>query len=221
MSETYVERPEPSTLAARVLRELLDAGMTGETLVATFDRTMSAINASEGARVALHRAAAAQRQRKSRASRGVSHETVTSVTVTDKEKPIKTKASSVTVGTVCPADWQPKDIHQAIANQLGFSKVWMFEQAERMRSWSVANANRAIARKSNWDQAFNNWMKDKGSYRHDNGHGSAPNGNGHASSVGHAAKQIADAAERGEFAIKPRPVLGETSGLPVRTIPER
>jgi uncharacterized protein YdaU (DUF1376 family) len=64
-------------------------------------------------------------------------------------------------GVALPSDWLPKDSHYRKGEELGFSKQQIDFFAERMRNWAGANAHRAVARKSNWDQAFHNWISDK------------------------------------------------------------
>jgi hypothetical protein len=64
-------------------------------------------------------------------------------------------------GHICPTDWMPKQSHYDKAETGGRLMPWVDAQAERMRNWSAANANRAVARKSDWDKAFFNWIADK------------------------------------------------------------
>lgn len=64
-------------------------------------------------------------------------------------------------GHVCPEDFKPKESHYEKAAAHGFSRAWVDGQAERMINWSAANANRQIARKTNWNAALFNFMADK------------------------------------------------------------
>jgi uncharacterized protein YdaU (DUF1376 family) len=64
-------------------------------------------------------------------------------------------------GERLPSDWVPKETHYAKGAEFGFDRRRVDFFAERMRNWAGANAHRAVARKSNWDQAFHNWLSDK------------------------------------------------------------
>lgn len=62
-------------------------------------------------------------------------------------------------GRTLPQDWVPKENHFAIAREFGANRTDVEKQASEMRDWAYANANRAVARKADWDLTFNNWLK--------------------------------------------------------------
>lgn len=77
------------------------------------------------------------------------------------QKVKKVRAESKSKGEVVPDDWKPKPTHYEAGLNLGYSRDVINGFAEKMRRWSIANANRAVARKSNWDAAFHNWLADR------------------------------------------------------------
>lgn len=62
-------------------------------------------------------------------------------------------------GSALPADWKPKPRHFAAAAKFGRPEGWVHERAEAMREWAGANRNRQVARKADWDQAFDGWLR--------------------------------------------------------------
>ena len=60
--------------------------------------------------------------------------------------------------TLCPPDWQPKEIHYDEARAIGHGRDKVDQLAREMRLWSQANRHRDCARKSNWDAAFSQWI---------------------------------------------------------------
>jgi hypothetical protein len=62
------------------------------------------------------------------------------------------------VGATCPEDYAPKDRHYGWAGRNGRSREWVDGEARRMKNWSAANANRDVARKSDWDAALDHWL---------------------------------------------------------------
>lgn len=61
-------------------------------------------------------------------------------------------------GTKLPTDWRPKNHHLERAKALGKSRNWLLAEAEEMRNWALANANRSVARKADWDLTFTTWI---------------------------------------------------------------
>ena len=62
-------------------------------------------------------------------------------------------------GRTLPDDWKPTERHFAEAEKLGRDRDWVASQAERMRDWALANRNRAVAKKADWDRMFLNWLR--------------------------------------------------------------
>ena len=62
-------------------------------------------------------------------------------------------------GRTLPDDWKPTEGHFAEADKLGRDMAWVLSQAERMRDWALANSNRAVAKKADWDRMFLNWLR--------------------------------------------------------------
>jgi hypothetical protein len=55
-------------------------------------------------------------------------------------------------------NWQPTLTDFRYGESLGLSMRQMHDCFEEMRLWAFANANRSVARKSNWSMAFRSWM---------------------------------------------------------------
>lgn len=62
-------------------------------------------------------------------------------------------------GSALSADWAPSDAHFLEGSEYGFRADEVRGMAEDMRLWAGANANRAVARKSNWNMTFSGWMR--------------------------------------------------------------
>jgi hypothetical protein len=58
-----------------------------------------------------------------------------------------------------PSDWQPKQREIEEGHRLGFTDADITRKAGEMRTWAGANANRAIARKADWDLTFLGWLR--------------------------------------------------------------
>jgi hypothetical protein len=69
------------------------------------------------------------------------------------------RLASPRVGHALPSDWLPSAAHFALAERLGITHEAVNNAATEMRDWATANANRAIARKSDWNAAFSNWLR--------------------------------------------------------------
>jgi hypothetical protein len=117
-------------------------------------------------------------------------------------------------GTSLSEHWQPTNDDREYGHRiLHLTDSQIDDMAEDMRLWAGANANRQIARKSNWSMAFKGWMRRKAKQQ------GATNGHRNGS-AGAAAGRLAAAAERGEFSIAPRPsLLPKTGGMDVRLLP--
>ena len=64
-----------------------------------------------------------------------------------------------TRGSVCPVDFLPSESHYERAVKRGIDRAKVNELCEDMRSWSVSNANRQVARKNDWDMTLHVWIK--------------------------------------------------------------
>lgn len=62
-------------------------------------------------------------------------------------------------GTVCPPDFLPSESHYERAAKRRVDRTRVNELCEDMRSWSVSNANRQVARKNDWDMTLHVWIK--------------------------------------------------------------
>jgi hypothetical protein len=62
-------------------------------------------------------------------------------------------------GSRLPSDWAPSEGHYDRGGLLGHSRGQIDEMARDMRYWAEANANRPVARKSDWDKTFDGWMR--------------------------------------------------------------
>src|SRR5580693_2477174 len=63
-------------------------------------------------------------------------------------------------GHALARNWQPSIEDRYYGRiRLGLSDAAIEDMAEDMRLWAGANANRQIARKSNWSMAFKGWMR--------------------------------------------------------------
>ena len=118
-------------------------------------------------------------------------------------------------GQALPADWSPSNGDRDYGHRLLHltdSQIDAF--AEDMKLWAGANANRAVARKADWSMAFKGWMRREAAKQQ-----GATNGHRNGS-AGAAAGRLAEAAERGEFSIAPRPsLLPQKGAVDVRLLP--
>lgn len=62
-------------------------------------------------------------------------------------------------GSSIPPDWQPNERHFELAADKGQGREFVEQAAEGMRDWAVANSNRQVARKADWDRTFTAWLK--------------------------------------------------------------
>ena len=77
------------------------------------------------------------------------------LSLTDSQKVKKERA----IGRVCPPDFQPKESHYEKGRALNVNNAKVDELCADMKSWSAANSNRAVARKSDWDLTLHQWIK--------------------------------------------------------------
>jgi len=62
-------------------------------------------------------------------------------------------------GNICPPDFHPTEEHYLLGQTLNYTRSRVDSMRDDMKSWSVANANRAIARKADWGLTFTGWLK--------------------------------------------------------------
>ena len=77
------------------------------------------------------------------------------LSLTDSKKVKKERA----IGKICPPDFQPSDHHYLAGAKLNINRAKIDELCGDMRSWSAANSNRAVARKSDWGLTLHQWIK--------------------------------------------------------------
>lgn len=84
--------------------------------------------------------------------------------VTKKKKPEKEgkgapKVARFPHGTTIPVDWRVSQPLYEYGAKLGLTADHTTSMAEDMKLWARANANRSVARKLDWDAAFQGWMR--------------------------------------------------------------
>jgi hypothetical protein len=80
-------------------------------------------------------------------------------TDTESKKDIARTKKQSARGISLRPDWKPTEKHLTQAQDLGLDRLAVERMAEDMRVWAVANRNRAIARKADWDATFLGWMR--------------------------------------------------------------
>jgi hypothetical protein len=88
------------------------------------------------------------------------------------------------LGTVVPDNWEPAARSIARGRRRGLTDLEIFETADKMRAWSRANAPRAVARKTDWDESFDNFIINAAQAKRERGEM-----NGHARQNGSANNQ--------------------------------
>jgi len=135
---------------------------------------------------------------------------VLTLTAPEPPAPKKTKAPRKR-GFVCPNDWAPKPQHYEEGVKLGLDMQGVLDLGEEMRRWSQANANREVALKLNWDQAFFNWMR-----RPRNAYGRGPNKpSSRYGSVGDALRKL---SAEGFTGLRRPGVDEDANGVPLRPV---
>lgn len=77
----------------------------------------------------------------------------------NSQKEENKKERAAKKGGTLPVEWQPSQVHFEQGADLRLKLDEINGMAADMRLWAGANANRAVARKSNWDLAFSAWMR--------------------------------------------------------------
>lgn len=62
-------------------------------------------------------------------------------------------------GSSIPENWEPNDKHFEFALSNSLSPDWIRARAVDMREWAMANRNRSVARKADWDLTFSGWIR--------------------------------------------------------------
>jgi hypothetical protein len=65
------------------------------------------------------------------------------------------------IATIAPDDWKPNEKTLLWCYERGYTREQIREGIGEMIDWSQGNANRAVAKKSDWDATFRNWMRRK------------------------------------------------------------
>lgn len=66
---------------------------------------------------------------------------------------------SVKRGSALPDDWTPQETHYGKASAESLDAEWVNDQADAFRDWALANRNRPVARKADWDRTFHSWLR--------------------------------------------------------------
>lgn len=160
-----------------VLQQLMKAGVTGDELVAAI-REIEESAAPKRSTGAERQARYRLRQSAIEASPVTSHNAVTSrdavkaisflreVTKEEEKKEIAderdgdvTPSRNVTRGTKIPVDWKPSQKVIDYGLSLGYAESQISEQMEGLRDWALANSNRAVARKADWELTATSWLR--------------------------------------------------------------
>jgi hypothetical protein len=78
--------------------------------------------------------------------------------LTEKKEESKEVRKKEARGRSLPPDWHPSQSHYDTAAGKGRPRAFVDQCAVAMRDWALANSNRAIARKADWDRTFNGWL---------------------------------------------------------------
>jgi hypothetical protein len=199
---------------SQILKELIAAGLQGETLVAAVERIEQAQPKAIDATAERRRAKDRERYRlkhhppfppkppKPPISTETTEEALTSllsysISNTKKEESKKERARKCQL----PADWKPKPSHYDLAEKHKQPDSFVDQKADDLRDWALG---KGIMR-SDWDRTFNGFLKPKEG--HFNGHGGPRPLQDDSKSISRAATKLAEAARRGEFGFGPIPSL--------------
>lgn len=76
-----------------------------------------------------------------------------------QDSDLEKKKDRNSAGTRLPVDWVPSVSLIGYGGGLGLTKAEVLSMAEDLRLWAVANANRPVARKADWEKTFQGWMR--------------------------------------------------------------
>lgn len=167
------------------LRELISAGVSGEELVQAIERLEVASYPPKTARQERNHRYYTNRKERLKASEIKTIKAPTSLkaseskTVASELRRFKTfegeggpssssdgvlkkevsKKESHSRGSKIPSEWRPTESHYDEGGKLGLDRATVDRFAEDMRLWAEANANRAVARKSDWNKTFLVWLR--------------------------------------------------------------
>ena len=117
-------------------------------------------------------------------------------------------------GCKLPPDWIPKNKHYEEGSKRGLDAVDVDDLAETMRTWAVANANRSVTTKADWDATFLGFVRKE----HRNGHGTGTSGNP-ASNQSGSTSIIAGVAAASERRARERNAAGQQRQAPANDDP--
>lgn len=167
-------------LSASIMQALFDAGCTPEQVVAGAKAAEADVERAESERQAERRERDRVRKRNARAKEKIQQnqhsrpncpadiadtpsldkenppDPLKKLIPSPKENPLRGQKKR---GTLCPEDFFPTESHFRKGATYGFDRDRVEAEADQMRDWSHANANRVIARKADWGRTFFGWMK--------------------------------------------------------------
>jgi hypothetical protein len=174
-------------------------------------------------RQARYRERLAERNKRNETSQNITEVTM----VTQKENPphpLKKNTSpclpsadiprSKSKGSMLPDDWKPSPEGVEYGLKLGLGADAVMLCAEEMASWARANEHRAVARKSNWDAAFQGWLRREAKNK---GRGNGKSGPTENRSVVAAAHRLVERMQQWDEPVG----SGEGGGSVVRLLPGR
>jgi hypothetical protein len=167
-------------MIAEIIRELIAAGLQGESLVAAVERIEQAQPKVVDTTAENRRAKDRERKRRARGSPLASAEsaestdvcgspqtgsfllTSSSESVTKQQESKKERKSQRARKSLLPDDWQPNQHHQAKAAKNGHD---LNDKADALRSWAKSKA----VMRADWDATFDGFLRPKeatnGKYR--------------------------------------------------------
>jgi len=202
-------------MIAQILRELIAAGLQGESLVAAVERIEQAQPKAVDATAERRRAKDRERHRlrnppkstetaESTVSTEPHNEALSSLLTSSENTSIKQESKKERATAprkiAIPDDWTPKPVHYAKAAEFQYPEKFVDQQAHAMRNWAKSKGIRRV----DWDATFHGFIKPK---ENNHGFGGPRPLQDDSKSISRAAARLAEKAERGEFSFGPRPSL--------------
>jgi hypothetical protein len=200
-------------MIAEILRELIAAGLQGESLVAAVERIEQAQPKATDATAERRRAKDRERYHLRKPQKTPTPPKSTEIvemalsstsSVVSDTKILESKKERVRKSQL-PADWVPKPRHYEKAKKFKHPDGFVDLKADAMRSWA---ASKAVMR-ANWDATFDGFLEPK---EGTNGQRGSRSFQDDTKSVSAALGRLAEATERGEYQLRPRPSLLPASG---------
>jgi len=206
---------------AEILKELIAAGLQGESLIAAVERIEQAQPKAIDATAERRRAKDRERYhlRKPQKTPTPPKSTETALSSTSSVETIVSKVESKKERarkSLLPATWLPKPSHYELAKKYGKSPEYVDLKAEELRDWAVGKG----VMRADWDRTLNTFIRPKEGQS--NGHGGSRPLQDDSKSISRAAGRLAEAAQRGEFTFGPRPsLLPQPDTSAVLVLPKR